>query len=284
MRRKRRRRLKAPNPRAGGIEMSDLNTEQKPSRRLWILAAVGALVLHIGGGALAGAHLRDDDSDDSLGAPAIEVGLEMESPHLEATDLPPGPDADASVASPALAEQKAEVKETELPKEVPTETEDPDRVVAPNDSKKPKDDDPKVAAVETSASTETVAAEATAMPSTEAIQEGPRSVAPVQGTGESVQRMRATWQKELIAHLDKHKRYPAERSQKSAEILVSFELDRMGHVLSASIVKGSGDTAFDEAALAMVRKSDPVPMPPPLVADDGLNFTLPVIFRVKGRS
>ena len=99
-----------------------------------------------------------------------------------------------------------------------------------------------------------------------------------------MQRMRATWQKELVAHLDKHKRYPSERSEKSAEILISFALDRMGHVLSANIVKGSGDTAFDEAALAMVRKSDPVPMPPPLVADEGLNFTLPVIFRVKGRS
>ena len=284
MRRHRRRRLTAPNPKAGEIEMPDLHTEPRPSRRLWILAAAAALVLHVGGVALAVTHLQNDDPDDSLGAPAIEVGLEMESPHLEATDLPPGPDADASVASPALAEQKAEVKETELPKEVPTETEDPDRVVAPNDSSKPKDDDPKVAAVETSASTESVAAEATAMPSTEAIQEGPRSVAPAQGTGESVQRMRATWQKELIAHLDKHKRYPAERSQKSAEILVGFELDRMGHVLSASIVKGSGDAAFDEAALAMVKKSDPVPMPPPLVADEGLNFTLPVIFRVKGRS
>jgi periplasmic protein TonB len=264
--------------------MSDLNTEQKTSRRLWIFAAVAALALHIGGVALAVAHLENDDPDDSVGAPAIEVGLEMESPHLEATDLPPGPDADASVASPALAEQKAEVKETELPKEVPTEAEDPDRVVAPNDSKKPKEDDLKVAAVETSASTESIAAEATAMPSTEAIPEGPRSVAPVQGLGESVRRMRATWQKELIAHLDKHKHYPSERSQKSAEILVSFALDRMGHVLSASIVKGSGDAAFDEAALAMVRKSDPVPMPPPLVADEGLNFTLPVIFRVKGRS
>jgi TonB family protein len=206
------------------------------------------------------------------------------SPHLEATDLPPGPDTDASVASPALAEQKAEVKETELPKDVPTETEDPDRVVTPNDSQKPKEDDPKIAAVQTSASQESVAAEATATPSTEEIPEGPRSVAPAQGTGQSVQRMRVTWQKELIAHLDKHKRYPAERSQKSAEIVVSFELDRMGHVLSASIVKGSGDAAFDQAALAMVRRSDPVPQPPPLVADEGLNFTLPVIFRIKGKS
>ena len=73
--------------------MPDLDTEQKPSRRLWILAAVGALALHIGGAALAIAHLRSDDVDDSLGAPAIEIGLEMMSPHLEPTDLPPGPDA-----------------------------------------------------------------------------------------------------------------------------------------------------------------------------------------------
>jgi TonB family protein len=264
--------------------MSDLDTEQRPSRRLWILAGLAALALHVGGAALAFAHLRSNDIDDSLGAPAIEIGLEMMSPHLQTTDLPPGPDTDASVASPALAEQKAEVKETELPKEVPTETEDPDRVVAPNDSNKPKEDEPKIAAAPTLASVESVAAEATATPSTEAIQEGPRSVAPAQGTGESARRMRATWQKELVAHLDRHKRYPAERSQKGAEILVSFALDRMGHVLSTSIVKGSGDAAFDAAALAMVRRSDPVPAPPPLVADEGLNFTLPVIFKVKGRS
>jgi protein TonB len=264
--------------------MPGFDTEQKPSRRLWMLAAVGAVALHVGGGALAVVHLRSDDLDDSLGAPAIEIGLEMMSPHLEASDLPPGPDTDASVASPALAEQKAELKETELPKDVPTEAEAPDRVVTPNDSNKPKQEDARIATVETSASTESVAAEATATPSTESIPQGERSVAPAQGTGESARRMRATWQKELVAHLDKHKRYPAERSQKSAEIVVSFALDRLGHVLSASIVKGSGDTAFDQAALAMVRRSDPVPPPPPLVADEGLSFTLPVIFRVKGKS
>jgi len=51
-----------------------------------------------------------------------------------------------------------------------------------------------------------------------------------------------------------------------------------------AIEKSSGDVAFDEAALAMVRRSDPVPPPPPLIADEGLRFTLPVIFRVKGKS
>jgi periplasmic protein TonB len=264
------------------IQMSDPEIS-RPSRSLWILAGVAALALHIGFAALAVAHLQPDELDDSLGAPAIEIGLEMMSPHLEATDLPPGPDTDASVASPALAEQKAVVKETELPKDTPTETEDPDRVVTTDDSKKPKEDEPEKSAVQTSASVESVAAEATATPSSEAIKEGPRSVAPAQGTGESARRMRVTWQKELVAHLDRHKRYPAERQQKTAEIVVSFALDRMGHVLSTSIVKGSGDTAFDEAALAMVRRSDPMPPPPPLIADEGLSFTLPVIFRVKGR-
>ena len=222
--------------------------------------------------------------EDSLGAAAIEVGIELASLRREATDLPPGPDTDASVASPALAEQKAEVKETDLPKDVPTEAEEPDRVVTPNESNKPKEDDPKIAAVQTSASTESVASEATATPSSEAIPEGPRSIAPAIGSGETARRMRATWQKELVAHLDKHKRYPQDRSQKSAEIVIGFALDRMGRVLSTSIVKGSGDTAFDEAALAMIRRSDPVPQPPPLIADEGLNFTLPVIFRVKGKS
>jgi protein TonB len=264
--------------------MSDLETEPRPSRRLWILAAVGALALHLGCGALAIAHLQEAESEDSLGANAIEIGLEFASPRREVTDLPPGPDADASVAAPALAEQKAEVEETELPKDVPTEADEADRVVTPDESNKPKEEDSKIAAVQTSASTESVASEATAMPSSEAIPEGPRSIAPAIGSGETARRMRATWQKELVAHLDKHKRYPAARSQKSAEILVSFALDRMGHVLSATIIKGSGDAAFDEAALGMLKRSDPVPQPPPLVADEGLKFTLPVIFRVKGKS
>lgn len=263
--------------------MSELD-DQKSSRQLWIFAAVIALALHIGGAALAIAHLQAEEADDALGASAIEIGLELASVRREVTDLPPGPDTDASTASPQLAEQKAEVKETELPQDKPTETEEADRVVTENESKKPEEDDPKIAAVQTQASTESVASEATATPSSEAIPEGERSVAPAIGTGETARRVRATWQKELVAHLDKHKRYPADRSQKTAKIEIRFTLDRMGRVLETTIEKSSGDTAFDEAALAMVRRSDPVPAPPPLIADDGLSFTLPVIFRIKGKS
>ncbi len=122
------------------------------------------------------------------------------------------------------------------------------------------------------------------MPSSDNIQEGPRSVAPALGTGESARRVRATWQKELVAHLDKHKRYPAGELAKERRDPGQFCARPAGPCSSTSIAKGSGDPAFDEAALAMVRRSDPVPQPPPLIADEGLSFTLPVIFRVKGKS
>ncbi len=247
-------------------EIVDL--EQKPSRGLWLFAGVAALALHLGGAAFAVAHLQTTEADDiSEGTGGIEIGIESLAVQREQTDLPPGPDSDASQATPALAEQKAEVKETELPKDTPTEETEADRMVTPNDVKKPVDEEAKVAKVETQASQQAVAAEATATPV----------------HVEKARRQRATWQKALIAHFDRHKRYPADRVTKSAEVMVTFEIDRMGHVLSASIAKGSGDPVFDQAALAMLHRSDPVPKPPPLVADEGLSFTMPVNFTVKGK-
>ena len=126
----------------------------KPSRRIWMMGSVVATGLHLGFAAMAFAHLRSDELDTSLGAQALEVGLEMTSPRTEATDLPPGPDSDASTASPAIAEQQAVVKETDLPQAVPDETEDPDRIVTENESKKPTEEETEKAAVAASASTE----------------------------------------------------------------------------------------------------------------------------------
>jgi periplasmic protein TonB len=259
--------------------MSDIEPPRHLSRPIWVAAALGAVAIHAGGVALAVASMPDSAVD--LGAPAIEIGVELSSPHLDPADLPIGPDAEAAAASPAVVEQKAVVEHTDLPKAVPTETDDPDRVVAPEETKKPKEDDPKIATVQANPSIESAAAEETATPTAEAAPEAPRSVAPAFGTGESALRERQTWQKELAAHFNKYKRYPADRVMQSAEVVVSFDLDRIGHVLSTKIVKGSGDPSFDEAAIAMLQRANPVPPPPPLVADEGLTFTLPVIFHVK---
>lgn len=262
--------------------MPDLDIEQKPSRRLWMLAAVAALALHLGCGALAFAHLRGDDSDDYLGAQG-DIGIELTSAAEEDAELPPGPDTDASVASPEIAEQKTEVKPTDLPKETPTETDDPDRVVTTNDSKKPSEDDPKVDTVQTSASEASVAQEATARQSIEGARVDEHPTVVNQGIGKDARRLIAKWQGQLMAYIKLHKRYPEVKTAKATKVKVGFVLDRMGHVVSTRVVEGSGDSAYDEAALDMIRRSDPVPKPPPVEADDGLNFTLDVIFS-KGKT
>ena len=137
-----------------------------------------------------------------------------------------------------MVAQKEVVKESELPKATPAETADPDRVVAPDNSKKPKEDDPEIAATPTMPSAQSAASEATATPRVEEAPEAPKSTTPAQGTGTNAQRIKATWQKELVAHVHKHHRYPAGRSIESAEVLVGFELDRTGHVLAVHIVGG----------------------------------------------
>jgi TonB family protein len=252
------------------------------TRTVWTVSAFGAVAIHAACIALALGAMPPDETQD-LGAPAIEIGVELASPRLDPTDLLVGPDTDASAAAPEVIEQKTVVEKTDLPKATPTDTDDPDRVVSPDDTKPIKDIEPKKVSVQAQPSQASVATEATATPSVPNAQLSPRSVAPSLGTGQSAVRERVTWEKELAAHFNKYKRYPSDRRALSAQVTVSFVLDRLGHILSSRIVRGSGDPAFDDAAIDMLQRANPVPPPPPLVADDGLTFSLPVIFRANER-
>lgn len=113
--------------------------------------------------------------------------------------------------------------------------------------------------------------------------QGRTAVAPVIGAGVAAQRAKADWQKRLFLHLSRHKKYPAVARQRAAENRVVFTLDRSGRVVSARVSASSGDAAFDAAALDMMRRSDPVPAPPPLLADETLTFEIPVVYRAPGR-
>jgi periplasmic protein TonB len=264
--------------------MSDVDDPESVFKSGWGVAAAGAVAIHACCVALALGIMATDDVEVVTGALAIEIGVEWTSPPIEHIDLPPGPEADASAASPAVVEQKVVVEQTDLQKAVPTETDDPDRLVTPTDVKKLNDDDPKITTAQAIPSVESVESEATTAPSAESAAEGPRSLSPAIGPGESTRRERLTWQKELAAHLDRHKRYPNDRASQTVEIVLGFVLNRTGRVLSVVIVRSSGDRSFDDAALAMMRRADPVPAPPPGIADSGLSFTLPVTFRAKAKN
>lgn len=250
-----------------------------PSRSVWLAAGMVALALH-GGLAVLAFSTPAEDFDDDVGAPAIEIALDMTAPKAAPTDLPPGPEAEASAASPAQVEQQQMVEKTDLPRDEPVESDTPDRVVSRDAARKPEEEKPDVAQMQANPSAESVASEATAPPTSEVVKEAPVAAAPVQGLGATAQRIKATWQKRLVAHLDRHKRYPGE-GRRNGEVLVAFTIDRSGHVVTSSIARSSGDAGFDAAALAMMQRSDPVPTPPALVADEGLAFTVPVVFRAK---
>ena len=248
----------------------------------WCVGAIAAVAMHAGSAVLAYSSFNAEDPDVDDGAPAIEISIVLASPAVEPSDLPPGSEADASTAAAAAVQQTAAVQETSLPKDVPTETEEPDQVVTQQQVTEPIESEQDHSKVQTQASAEAVASEATAPPKIEAAQAAPKAAAPVQGSGQSANRVIASWQRKLVTHLDRHKKYPADSDRRTAELVVGFTLDRLGQVLSASIVKSSGHAKFDEAAIAMLKRADPLPAPPPIVADDGLSFTVPVVFRVKG--
>lgn len=245
---------------------------------LWLFASIGALAAHGMVAAIAIAIIQVHAERDDLGAPGLEIGLELVSASQISRDLPVGPDSDASVAVSAAVEQRRAEQKHDLPQETPTDTTDAEKQVSP-DKNKPAKTEPEKSVQATTASEASVAQDATALPSIQDAPVSTRSQTIDQGTGEAAERARVSWQKEFLAHLNRHKRYPADRNQAAAQIHVALKLDSLGRVTSAKIVKSSGDDSFDAAALAMVHRASPVPVPPPAMATQDLSFVLPVVFR-----
>jgi periplasmic protein TonB len=251
-----------------------------PNGRLWSRAALLALVLH--GAALTAmlVSMRGEIDDDAAGAPAIEISMEPAAPRdAEAPDAPPGPLADESAASaPSVA--AAETKETQEEKIARAEADDAE-FTRSQKTEKPIAEQ-RTQQSQKVVSSESAASEATAPPKSDAKKQSDKPVAPVQGADATARAAVLTWQKSLMGHLNRAKRYPP-GARRSAEVSVSFTLDRLGHVVSYSVKKSSGQAAFDEAALAMMKRADPVPSPPASIADEGLSFEVPVQFRADRR-
>ncbi|WP_457798210.1 TonB family protein [Methylocystis sp. S23] len=255
--------------------------KETPSNRLWSVAALCAILLHAGGAATALLTLQGDLEDDATGAPAIELSLEpVAARDVEPTELPPGPVTDeTAAAAPSVA--SAETKESNEEKIARAEADDAE---LSRDAKPDKPvEDQKSRQAQQIVSSESAASEATAPPKSDAVKQADRPAAPVNGADAAANAVKLTWRKALMAHLNRAKRYPAGGGRRSAEASVHFVIDRRGHVLSYDIRRSSGQPAFDEAALAMMRRADPVPAPPPALADEGLSFEVPVQFRADHR-
>jgi protein TonB len=261
------------------LEAKYIDARQAASRRLWVFAALAALALHIAAAALAFANLGGELDEGGLGANADEIAVEVGAPRVDDDQLAPGPDLDPAQASQQVAEQKAETHDTELPMDRPNEAEEPDRLVTQSNQDKPPEDEPKVAAVETPAAIEQPAQQETSRKTLEDAPEAEKAKAPIIGIDKDKEKLTADWGLKVNAYFKLHKRFPeGKNKRKSGRVTVFIELNRLGHVTAVRVEQSSGYAAFDEAAIAMVRRSDPVPRPPAALTDEEFKFTLAVDF------
>lgn len=259
--------------------MSDLDTGHSSSRRMWFFAAIGALMLHVGGAALALTHLRDEDDIGGLGAAGAEViDIDLASPKVENDDVPVGQDSEAQNASQFMPEQVKEAEQTAAIKATPTTTEEADQQVTTSEIVKPVEEEQKVA-IKTEAQDYNEASQDSARKALDdKAPEAEKTKAPNVGIGKDREKLTANWGRKISAYVYLHKKYPPGEN-KDVTVKLSVVLNRLGRIVALSVKESSGISVFDEAALAMVRRSDPVPKPPAGLTDEEFPFTLPVNFK-----
>ena len=89
-----------------------------------------------------------------------------------------------------------------------------------------------------------------------------------------------SWQGRVLAHLDKHRRYPAAALARRQQgvVFVRFTLDRQGRVLSARLEAPSGFAMLDREAAGLPKRASPVPKPPESVPGEVIELVVPVEF------
>jgi protein TonB len=91
------------------------------------------------------------------------------------------------------------------------------------------------------------------------------------------------WRDKLIAHLQRFKRYPsaAESRGEQGVVVLSFSMDRGGHVLARRVSHSSGYALLDEEVMAMIDRAQPLPPFPATMMQGRLDLTVPIRFSIR---
>jgi periplasmic protein TonB len=92
-----------------------------------------------------------------------------------------------------------------------------------------------------------------------------------------------SWLTNVVRQLQRFRRYPAAaRSRKEEGIVVlSFSVDRAGHVLSHTIARSSGHADLDDEVKALIMRAEPLPPFPASMPQQQMDLTLPMRFTLR---
>jgi periplasmic protein TonB len=96
-------------------------------------------------------------------------------------------------------------------------------------------------------------------------------------------RVEPSWQTALVRHLQQYKRYPSEAQSRGEEgiVMLSFSVDRSGHVLAREIVRSSGHPELDREVMSMIERAQPLPPFPASMPEAKLDLTVPIRFSLR---
>ena len=91
------------------------------------------------------------------------------------------------------------------------------------------------------------------------------------------------WKSELVARLQRYKRYPSEAQARGEEGVaqLAFSVDRGGGVHNARIVRSSGSSLLDRATLDLVARAAPLPAPPAEVRGAQIAIQVPINYNLR---
>ena len=260
--------MNSPMPQASALGQRD-----SAWPRQWLVACGAALALHAGVAAILLRHGDSPAGEQSRGAMALEVGIESAAPSFDGAAAAEASGASAATVSEEAVPAHEEAAPVSPTKQVADADQQADALQAPVEEPHDKQD---IVMPATAAASQSLTA-----PSREAERESTQSIATSIGSSASAQRAQLAWRRELVAHIERQKRAMA-NAIRAADVVVRFTIDHRGRLLSLDIAKGSGDARYDQAALDIVRRADPMPPPPPDLPGQNLNFRIPISFRAGG--
>jgi protein TonB len=107
-----------------------------------------------------------------------------------------------------------------------------------------------------------------------------RASAPAPGAGRSDSAL-PTWRSELVARLERSKRYPPDAHGDEGVALLAFSVDHHGEVHGARIARSSGSAALDRETLSLLTRARPLPPPPAELAGARIAVTVPIRYDVR---